>query len=281
VFAEAVRPRDAGAVEGLVQDLVKLLVQVEANVIIAVRAGEPGYVHREQGTHLPVSRRGGRPGRWAAHGWPVLGTAPLALAIRSSAQKLIRSFSLTDRGKTPAGKARPVASVQSVMRIAARRSSARPAAPVPGSPIPGSSGRGSRWVIAEESLAPNGRQTVVSYTLRLLPGGGEGGPSVVSWRSVPPVGHEIPGGPPAFGFLVVGLVPKYPRVISLSRVIQVFAAHVAIVRRRKKHCHGKCREFPPSIAGEPRSRAAPAGRPASDPPKAEYRLAGRPAGGLD
>jgi hypothetical protein len=156
-----------------------------------------------------------------------------------------------------AGKVRPVASVQFVMRIAARRSSARSAASVPDSPIPESSGRGSRWVIAEESLAPNGRKTVVSYTLRLLPGGGEGGPSVVSWRSVPPVGHEIPGGPPAFGFLVVGLAPEYPRVISPSPVIQVFAAHAAIARERRKHSHGKCREFPPNLAGEPRSRAAP------------------------
>jgi hypothetical protein len=95
------------------------------------------------------------------------------------------------------------------------------------------------------------------------------------------VGHEIPGGPPAFGFLVVGLVPEYPRVISPSPVMQVFAAHVAIARERRKHSHGKCREFPPNLAGEPRPRAALAGRPASDPPTTEYRLAGRPAGGLD
>jgi hypothetical protein len=104
VLAEAVRPRDAGAVEGLMQDLIELLVQVEADIIVAVRAGEPGDVHREQGTHLPVSRRGGRPGRWAAHGWPTAGTGSLALAIRSSAQKLIRSSSLSDRGEMPAGK---------------------------------------------------------------------------------------------------------------------------------------------------------------------------------
>src|SRR6185437_2282854 len=111
VFAEAVRPRDAGAVESLVQDLVELLAKVESNVIVAVRASEPGDVHREQGTHLPVSRRGGRLGRWAAHGRPAPGTTPLALAIRSSAQKLIRS-SLSDRGEMPTGKVRPVASVQ-------------------------------------------------------------------------------------------------------------------------------------------------------------------------
>ena len=80
---------------------------------------------------------------------------------------------------------------------------------------------------------------------------------MVSWRSVPPVGHEIPGGPPAFGFLVVALVAEYLRVISPSPVIQVFAAHAAIALELRKHSHGKCREFPPNLAGEPRSRAAP------------------------
>lgn len=49
----------------------------------------------------------------------------------------------------------------------------------------------------------------------------------------------------------------------------------------RKHSHGKCRESPPILAGGPRSRAAPAGRPSSDPLKTEYRPAGRPAGGLD
>src|SRR5207344_3025149 len=102
----------------------ELLVQVEANIIVAVRAGEPGDVHREQGTHLPVGRRGGRPGRQAAHGWPVPETAPLALAIRSCAQKLIRSSSLNDRGDPPAGGVRPLASVQFLVSIAASRSSA-------------------------------------------------------------------------------------------------------------------------------------------------------------
>src|SRR4029079_1646330 len=84
VLAEAVRPRDAGAVESLVQDLVELLVEVEANVIVAVRAGEPGDVHREQGTHLPVSRRGGRLGRWAAYGKPAAGPTPRVRALPQS-----------------------------------------------------------------------------------------------------------------------------------------------------------------------------------------------------
>src|SRR4029079_5165895 len=127
VLAEAVRPRDAGAVESLVQDLVELLVQVEANVIVAVGAGEPGDVHREQGTHLPVSRRGGRLGRWAAHGRPAPGGTPLVLALRSSVRQLMSSSALSDRGEMPTGKVRPVASVQFVMRIAAKRSSARSA----------------------------------------------------------------------------------------------------------------------------------------------------------
>ena len=39
--------------------------------------------------------------------------------------------------------------------------------------------------------------------------------------------------------------------------------------------------IPAILAGGPRSRAAPAGRPSSDPLKTEYRPAGRPAGGLD
>ena len=86
-----------------------------------------------------------------------------------------------------------------------------------------------------------------------------------------------------FSALVVGLAPEYPRVISPSPVMQVFAANAAIARVRKKakHSHGKCRESPRILAGWPRSRAAPAGRPSSDPLKTEYRSAGRPAGGLD
>jgi hypothetical protein len=48
----------------------------------------------------------------------------------------------------------------------------------------------------------------------------------------------------------------------------------------RKYSHGKCREFPPFLAGPVRV-PSPADRPASDPPKTEYRLAGRPAGGLD
>ena len=62
----------------------------------------------------------------------------------------------------------------------------------------------------------------------------KGGLSVVPWRSVPPVSHEIPGGPPAFGFLVVGLAPEYPRVISPSPVMQVFAARTRRYRARAK-----------------------------------------------
>jgi len=61
--------------------------------------------------------------------------------------------------------------------------------------------------------------------------------------------------------------------------MQVFAAHAAIARERRKHTHGKCREFPPNLAGEPRSRAAPPA--ALQATKTKYRLAGRPAGGLD
>ena len=62
--------------------------------------------------------------------------------------------------------------------------------------------------------------------------------------------------------------------------MQVFAAHAAIARERRKHSHGKCREFPPNLTGEPRPRAAR--RPSRKrPSKTEYRLAGRPAGGLD
>jgi hypothetical protein len=59
VFAEAVRPRDAGIVEGLVKYPVELLVQVQADVVVAVRPGESGDVDREQGAELAVSRRGG------------------------------------------------------------------------------------------------------------------------------------------------------------------------------------------------------------------------------
>jgi len=62
--------------------------------------------------------------------------------------------------------------------------------------------------------------------------------------------------------------------------MQALAAHAAIARKRRKHSHGKCREFPP-ISLESPVRVPPTGRPASDPSKTEYRLAGRPAGGLD
>ena len=225
VFAEAVRPRDTGAVESLMQDLVELLVQVETNVIVAVRAGESGDVHREQ-EYIPARQPEGRAS------WPMGGSRQARagddaararhLVIRPEADQV---FFASDRGEMPTGKVRPPASVQFVMRIAARRSSARSAASAPGSLIPGSCGRGSRWVIAEESLAPNGRKTVVSYTLRLLPGGGEGGPSVVSWRSVPPVGHEAPGRSSGFRLLGCRAGPSYWRVISPSPVMQVFAAH--------------------------------------------------------
>ena len=63
--------------------------------------------------------------------------------------------------------------------------------------------------------------------------------------------------------------------------MQVFAAHAAIARERRKHSHGKCREFPPNLAGEPRPRAARPAAPQATRPTTEYRLAGRPAGGLD
>src|SRR5690349_13657111 len=60
------------------------------------------------------------------------------------------------------------------------------------------------------------------------------------------------------GFRLLGCRAStdYPRVISPSPVMQVFAAHAAIARERRKHSHGKCREFPPNLTGEPRPRAA-------------------------
>ena len=86
-----------------------------------------------------------------------------------------------------------------------------------------------------------------------------------------------------FGLLVVGLAPEYPRVISPSPVMQVFAAHAhaAIARERKKAQPRQVPGIPADSRWRPRSRAAPAGRPSSDPLKTEYRPAGRPAGGLD
>jgi len=57
---KAVRPRDAGAVEGPLQHLVELLVQVEADFIVASRSGESRDVDREHDTQLAVSGRDDR-----------------------------------------------------------------------------------------------------------------------------------------------------------------------------------------------------------------------------
>jgi hypothetical protein len=63
--------------------------------------------------------------------------------------------------------------------------------------------------------------------------------------------------------------------------MQAFAAHATIGRKRKKHSHGRCREFPPPLAGWPGSRAAPGRPPRERPAMTGYRLAGPPAERLD
>ena len=57
VFAEAVRPRDAGVVERFLQELVELVVQVKTDLIITVRPGEADDVDGEQDAHLAVNWR--------------------------------------------------------------------------------------------------------------------------------------------------------------------------------------------------------------------------------
>jgi hypothetical protein len=82
VFAEAVRPADPGVVERLRQELVERLVQVEPDVVIAVRSGEADDVHGEQGAQLAISGRCGRPDRGrAGHFVAAVPGGPLRLAF--------------------------------------------------------------------------------------------------------------------------------------------------------------------------------------------------------
>ena len=74
---------------------------------------------------------------------------------------------------------------------------------------------------------------------------------------------------------------EYPAGNQSCPVMQAFAAHALSCASERKYSRGKCREFPPFLARGPVRVPPPAGRPASDPLKTEYRLAGRPAGGLD
>ena len=60
--------------------------------------------------------------------------------------------------------------------------------------------------------------------------------------------------------------------------MQVLAAHAAIARERRKYSHGKSRNSR-QFSRVPVRVPPPAGRPASDPLKTEYRLAGRPPEG--
>ena len=214
------------------------------------------------------------------------GSAHRWLAIRSSAQKLIRSSSLSDRGEMTRGQSPATGgrSARFVMRIAAREivATIRPRR-VPGSPDSGVLRAGI--TLGNSGGIPRAERAQDSSVVR-------------SFVSFPEVEREGPirrlvafcptSGPRRTG-LVLGFrlrpgcragTRNTPRVISPSPVVQVFAAHAAIARERK-HSHGKCREFPPNLAGEPRSRAASKPPLQATRPRPMYRLAGQPAGGLD
>ena len=68
VLPEAFGPRDAGTVEGFLQVLVKPLVQVPADVVVAVGPGEADDVDGEYGAHLAVHRELGGPGQGQVDG---------------------------------------------------------------------------------------------------------------------------------------------------------------------------------------------------------------------
>jgi hypothetical protein len=138
---------DAGAVEGFLEDSVEFLVQVPADVVVAVRPGVSGDVDGDQGADLAVRRGRWRPGGRAAHGATAAETAVPAAVRWSSAQKLISSSSLSICGGMPARRVRPVASVQLVMSSRASSSS---------SPCPDAFPAVLCCTIAADSLARGG-----------------------------------------------------------------------------------------------------------------------------
>jgi hypothetical protein len=93
VFVKAAGPGNTRTVEGLFEQPVELLVQVQADVIVAVRSSESGDVNGKNGAHLPISWRGRRPAGWARHSASAgeAGAVRPAAVFLSSAQKLLET----------------------------------------------------------------------------------------------------------------------------------------------------------------------------------------------
>jgi len=76
VLGWGVLPGQPGSAECRLQDLVQLSMQVEADVVVALRAGEADDVDTEQTADLALSRQARRGGAHAAHLRPVLVRSP-------------------------------------------------------------------------------------------------------------------------------------------------------------------------------------------------------------
>jgi len=79
----------------------------------------------------------------------------------------------------------------------------------------------------------------------------KGGPSVVPWRSVPPVSHDKTGRSSGFRFLGCQAGTGIPTGNRSSPVMRVLAAHAAIARERKKVQPRQAPGIPANSRGSP------------------------------
>jgi hypothetical protein len=84
IFPETGSPVHSRPVEGALEDSVQFLPHKHADVIVAIRTGKFGDVNREQGTHLPASRRSKCIAGWMGHRVSLREAGPMAM-VRPSA----------------------------------------------------------------------------------------------------------------------------------------------------------------------------------------------------